>query len=239
MYRVARSQLEHIHRRDWDHLIVLDACRYDYFKELYSKYLSGTLISVMSPASDTSWWLKRVWTGYWDLTYFSTSPAVNSKGIAVWGFKAVDRFKEIVDIWEFGWHNNLSTVPPWEVNRAVRKEPVSKSVIHYMQPHGPWIGETKLVISDVKPDTKEPVGADKLIADMVKRGEISIDTLRVAYRDNLELVLSHVKELLEHLSGTVIVTSDHGELLGEYGLYLHPPEANYSELRLIPWLIIK
>jgi len=182
--------------------------------------------------------LKRVWVGYWDLTYFSASPAINSKGVPVWGFRATDRFSEIVDIWDSGWHDELSTVPPWEVNKAVISEPRDRSVIHYMQPHGPWIGETKLTMPDVKLDMREPIGVDKLIADRVESGEISADTLKVAYRDNLKLVLSYVRDVVKHLSGTIVISSDHGELLGEYGLYLHPPEVNYPELRVVPWLIV-
>ena len=50
----------------WDYLIVLDACRYDYFKE-YNNILEGHLEKKLSCASCTYEWLEKNFSG----KYFS------------------------------------------------------------------------------------------------------------------------------------------------------------------------
>lgn len=202
--RAVPSQMNFLQELNWDHLIILDACRYDFFEQEIYKYLKGKLSKALSPASFTYEWLKNVWKEFYNLTYFSANPIVNSKGITVHGFRAKDHYKQIIDVWDQGWSKELSTVPPWSVNRAVRRFKPAKSVIHYMQPHA------------------------------CMHGEISIDVLRQAYRDNLRTVFKYVTKLIPHLHGRVILTSDHGELLGEYGLLLHVG-VRAVELRLVPW----
>lgn len=36
-----RHQRELIEKRDWTFLLVLDACRFDYFKKAYPRFLEG------------------------------------------------------------------------------------------------------------------------------------------------------------------------------------------------------
>jgi len=43
-----------------------------------------------------------------------------------------------------------------------------------------------------------------------------------AYKENLRIVLDYVAKLCRKLSGNIVITSDHGELLGEEGAYEHP-----------------
>jgi hypothetical protein len=70
-----------------------------------------------------------------------------------------------------------------------------------------------------------------------------IDELRRLYESNLRLVMEYVIKLVNALRnrGLIIVTSDHGELLGEYGLFEHSYVKDgwkYPELIEIPWLEI-
>ncbi len=62
--------------------------------------------------------------------------------------------------------------------------------------------------------------------------------LQEAYRANLEIVLDQVAVLVEHLSGRIIITADHGELLGEDKCYAHPPGSTNPILKEVPWLVI-
>lgn len=59
-----------------------------------------------------------------------------------------------------------------------------------------------------------------------------------AYEKNLEQVLEHVEELSNILEGKTVVTADHGDLLGENGLYGHPGNSNLKVLRKVPWDVI-
>jgi len=45
--------------------------------------------------------------------------------------------------------------------------------------------------------------------------------LKRAYEENLRVVIEHVLQLIRNLHGKIIITSDHGELLGERGMYDH------------------
>jgi len=145
-----------------------------------------------------------------------------------------------VDIWDFGWDTKLSTVPPWNVNKTVTELKANKSIIHYLQPHGPWIGKTKLTLANGRPQSvTNSVMADVLIAKRVRQGEIALSKLKRAYRQNLRLVLKYMADLVSCLDGKIIVTSDHGELLGEYGFLLHPKKLRAIELRVVPWFEIK
>lgn len=71
--------------------------------------------------------------------------------------------------------------------------------------------------------------------------DATVRDLRSAYRETLEIALPHVKQLVENLTGKTIVSSDHGELLGErYPLlpfrnYGHPVGIYVPELIEVPW----
>ena len=237
-----------IKEQDWDNLIILDACRFDFFLKEYSAYLSGVLQEVVSPASCTIEWSKKVWLGRYDLTYISGWPCANSAGIPRMGYRALDHFPEIVDVWKHGWDDSLGTIPPQSINQAVINHPKKKGfVIHYMQPHDPYIGETKLHVSIGAPNVTHEAMADpgrgggfyrtsKQIDTLVKQR--GLDYLKQAYCDNLRLVLQHVKELLPHLEGVTVVTSDHGEILRPQGV-AHPCKSGHPTLRQVPWFVVQ
>jgi len=125
MYKVdgkAKNLLE----EKWDFLIILDACRYDYFKDVYRNYLDGNVKKAISPALHTMDWLNKVFTGFYDdIVYISANPYINSK-IEVTDphgnkYKGKKHFFKIIDVWKWGWDSKLGTVPPGEVNKAVVK----------------------------------------------------------------------------------------------------------------------
>ncbi|MCK4284517.1 MAG: hypothetical protein KAX44_09390, partial [Candidatus Brocadiae bacterium] len=74
-------------------------------------------------------------------------------------------------------------------------------------------------------------------------GGLDWDVVRKAYRANLQLVWDAVLQLAasdvcQHLE--VVVTSDHGEILGEYGgQFGHEAAWPYRELFEVPWLALK
>ena len=50
---------------NWDYLIILDACRYDYFKKYYNKYLTGGILEkAISPATWTLEWAEKNFKSY-------------------------------------------------------------------------------------------------------------------------------------------------------------------------------
>ncbi|KXB04317.1 hypothetical protein AKJ48_03015, partial [candidate division MSBL1 archaeon SCGC-AAA261O19] len=91
---------------EWDNLIILDACRYDYFERICDNYLSGNLKKVISPGSGTSEWLRRVFDNkkFDDIVYVSANPFINPRGSnLVEGFNGRECFYKVIDVWDRGW----------------------------------------------------------------------------------------------------------------------------------------
>lgn len=139
---------------DWDYLIVLDACRFDTFESVYRDYVTGELEKRESVGSATPEWAAKTFEGQHDITYFSANPFINGLGIPLneleWGasfdsdWTSTDHISTIHDIWDVAWNDELGTVLPEDVNRYVRNhwaevEGNDRVVIHYMQPHAPFI----------------------------------------------------------------------------------------------------
>ncbi|KXA97200.1 hypothetical protein AKJ38_01745 [candidate division MSBL1 archaeon SCGC-AAA259I14] len=138
-----RNQKTLILDRDWDYLFILDACRYDIFERVYGDYLSGRLIPVKSAGSGTREWAVNTFENVKmdDVVYVSGNPWFNSK-FPMKGFDARKHFHEIVDVWDWGWKEDAS-VRPKEMEKGVEKAedeyPRRRKIIHYMQPHNPYL----------------------------------------------------------------------------------------------------
>jgi len=141
--------------RDWDVLVVLDAARYDVFESIYGEYLDGELTKVRSPGSATPEWATRTFTGSHELTYLSGNPFINSLGIPLnelkWGasagyeWTATEHIDTIVDLWQEEWDDDLGAITPQAVTEAaldrVEAGYDGRLVVHYLQPHAPFIQE--------------------------------------------------------------------------------------------------
>ena len=84
---------------EWDVAIILDACRYDTFKEVYRKYLPKGKLEKRIGANETLDWLKKNFNDYHDVVYISGHPGINSFGIPWGGFNARDKFHKVIDVW--------------------------------------------------------------------------------------------------------------------------------------------
>ncbi|RLF49630.1 MAG: hypothetical protein DRN20_01615 [Thermoplasmata archaeon] len=142
------SEVKYVMEENWDFLIVLDACRYDYFNKFYRDFFnSGTLQKAISPGRETVEWCVKNFTEYYhDVIYISPIPFINSmKAVKYRGFyfDAKKHFYRVVDLWKHGWDNTLQTVRPEAVNTAaltlLKLHPNKRLIIHYMQPHAPYL----------------------------------------------------------------------------------------------------
>lgn len=142
---------QNIIEEDWDNLLILDACRYDFFEKVYKDYLpDGKLEKRRSKGSNTPEWLKNNFTARYDITYISSNAFVNTHGIPLnklnrrcrYPWKATEHFSKIIDVWHFGWDEILNTVRPEEVNLAYlsnKDKDDNRKIIHYLQPHIPYL----------------------------------------------------------------------------------------------------
>lgn len=224
--------------RDWDNLIILDACRFDLFKTVNN--IQGDLTAIRSLGSKTGEFLKANFSGdiFSDTVYISANPQVQLHAIE-------ENFHDCVRLWETDWDDELNTVPPKRVfDMALEindKYPNKRLIVHFIQPHYPFIGETGRQI-----DHGEMIGAGLIkdersyrsIWEQLRDGLVDEELVWEAYRENLELTLPHVETLVSELPGKSVVTSDHGNAFGEWSIYGHPADRHISPLVKVPWLEI-
>lgn len=115
-----------------------------------------------------------------------------------------------------------------------------------MQPHYPFIGEHKIVHDGVKKLRNKKIKNENDVQlegrnpwhDLAD-GKVSLEDFMTAYTDNLTLVLKEVENLIPFLEGKIVISSDHGNCIGEYGLHQHPGGFRIKPLIEVPWLEVK
>lgn len=219
--------------KDWDNLIILDACRYDVFKDVAD--LPGETEHAISPAGTSSEFIRACFS---DRTLYDTIYV----GSNAWFQKLREEIN--ADVFKFDLVERLDadeiTSPPSRVtDRAIKHyhdHPDKRLIIHYIQPHHPYLGETGQKYFTPRGET---------LADTLERHQDAIqdphEKLRTAYRENLELALTEVERLLEEIPGKSVITADHGEFLGErcwpipVREYGHHRGLYVDELVKVPW----
>jgi len=226
----------------WDYLIVLDACRYDTYREVVDWEANYAI----SGATSTGKWLKWTFTEkYDDVIYIAGNPHFASVNLRKrLGFNP---FYMVEEVWNYGWDNRLKTVPPEQVTNAaletLRKYPEKRMIIHYMQPHHPYIGDNDLLAMDEGTlHNLEDLWARQFSItplQLAKQGKLPIERVKKAYDENLGIVMKEVRRLERELPGRVILTADHGEAFGEYGQYGHGGKLRLEALVKVPWAVLK
>jgi hypothetical protein len=141
---MSELEIQDVNGSDWDYLIVLDACRYDYFEEHYDDFLEGNLEKKRSKGTQTPEWLRKTFTSRYNYTYIAANPYVNSynstieKDGEVWN--PTKSFTRIIDSWDIDWSDEHHTVHPEDItNTAINELDTGRAIIHYLQPHRPYI----------------------------------------------------------------------------------------------------
>lgn len=237
------SQSGLLRSREWNALILLDACRADYLCRVRPEAQP-----VRSLYSITWGWVARFAeiAARFDnpVLYFTANPVVNREMR-----KHPQSPFRLISLWDDHWGHhgplNLPAVHPEAVLEAVesfinRHGQPARMVVHFLQPHVPFIGRPALPYSNwgrgMDDDLSKEV--DKLpgLKEALAAGKTSIEAIRDCYRANLEVALPYRDELSRILKGLVVTTSDHGQLLGERGLYGHTAGPIHPELMEVPWL---
>jgi hypothetical protein len=215
---------------DWDTLVILDACRYDLFADVNT--LDGDLRRVASLGTGTDEFLKRNVDGktFSDTVYLTANPHLH--------FQRAE-FHDVVRLWQHDWDDDLDTVRPEVVTdralEAYRQYPHKRHVVHFVQPHYPFIGETGRELIESELAIRGFLQDHKSIFHHLEEGTVDHEVVWTAYRENLELTLPHVRRLREELPGRTVVTSDHGNAFGEWGVYGHGGP-HIPALVDVPWL---
>ncbi|ERH01938.1 MAG: hypothetical protein J07HN6_01499 [Halonotius sp. J07HN6] len=223
-----------VYERSWDVLVVLDGCRADLLSAVADEYaFLSSVGAVRSVGSSSSEWLEHT---------FHDQPETAST-VMVTGNTWTDRyldadaFAALDEVWKYAWDDEQGTIPPRAItDRAIaqaRDRSPDRLVVHYMQPHHPFIadpidGDGGLVRAGSHSNTANPWV-------LLRQGDVGVDRVWDAYRATLRCVLDEVAVLCENLDGRVAITADHGNLFGEWGLYGHPMETPVPALLRVPW----
>jgi hypothetical protein len=230
---------------DWDNCVLLDACRYDAFADLADS--EWDLRPRLAAGSDTGGFLASNYppgVTEPDLVYVNANPRVAAE--------PTGDFHAIEHVWQSRWDDEYDTVLPAATRDAAlaahEAHPHKRLLVHFLQPHIPYVGETAdelpsgAAVQSMRPDAEmdepKPYAA-------VEAGLVAPETIRTAYRESLERVLAAVEDLVAALPGKTAVTADHGDLLGErdgrvfgeFSAWGHPAETPVEPLVKVPWAV--
>ena len=243
-YKIKGNKGEYVMTKDWDNLIILDACRYDTFIEVYRKHSNY----IISRGSSTSEFLQQNFVGrvFSDTVYVTASPWVD--------LLCKNSFYKIISLWKNYWDEDLGTVLPDVVRdiaiEVAERYPDKRLIIHFLQPHHPFIRDPdvnifwKINCRAIRPLEPIELKKDFNPFDEVKKGHLKLDQVYRAYKRNLEAVLPHALKLAKELEGKTVISADHGEAFGEIAwpfpirIYGHPSYVHIPALVKVPWLII-
>lgn len=235
---------------NWENLIILDACRYDMFEELFEG--PGKLEQRRSRGANTPEFLRRNFAGntFHDTVYVTANPQVD--------VHVANRFHDLYSVWKTDWDEELNTVHPSAMAeatvRAHETYPNKRLIAHFIQPHYPFIGsygrsafETQAGMElSKRMATGEVAKSDhEHIWLKLRKGSVDVDVLRRAYWENLAVTLPYVYELLDQFSEPTVVTSDHGNSFGARAgpfpttIYGHPEGVYTEDIITIPWLVVE
>ncbi len=228
---------EPIYDREWDVLLVLDACRYDLLEEVADEYdFLGTRDRFTSAGSSSREWMEHnfgeEFAGEMARTAHVTGNPFSDRCLDP------EQFARLDEVWRYAWDDDLGTIRPRPLtDRAVdawRNLAPDRLIVHYMQPHYPFL---------TRPDLHDGMvvagfgDAEETFWERVRRGDVSTDVAWEAYRENLRYVLEEVEFLLSTIDADrVVVTADHGNAIGRWGIYGHPSSVPMADLRRVPWV---
>ncbi|QLG51173.2 hypothetical protein [Natrinema halophilum] len=225
--------------REWDVLIILDTCRVDALQEVAPEYdfLPSEIDSTRSVGSKTVEWMQKTFTpAYRDemarTAYVTFNPNSEEELDPSW-------FQHLDEVWRTDWNAAEGGVPPRPVtDRAIaahRELSPDRLMVHYKQPHTPYPQFEKLdPVNEVDDDANDRSGPFGALIE----GRVTREELWGAYLDDLRLALDDIALLLESLDADrVVITADHGECFGEWGLYGHHGWVPAPELVSVPWVV--
>jgi hypothetical protein len=244
LFRLRHGNGTRVMEEDWDNLFILDGCRYDMFTERIA--LPGTLDSRISLGSSSEEFMERNFVDeqFHDTVYVSANPFIPKLGLNE------DTFHAVVDLLN-DWDEELQTVRPDIVAEAARKAheqyPDKRLIVHFMQPHAPFIGPLGREMVGGGWTIDQDVDDDPGIWNRLRDGEdVPLERVWEAYKENLDIVLEEVEPLLSDLNGKSVITADHGNLVGERlspiptrRKYGHPYGVHAEELVKVPWFVVQ
>jgi hypothetical protein len=230
------QRAEPIWSQNWDVCLILDGCRYDTWKTVSERGRPA-----WSVAGTSLEWIERTFAEEYE-EYISQTGYVTANPNTDRTELLEGRCAYIDELWRDQWNNNAKmTVSPVDTtDRGIyawlRRGDIGfdNLIVHYMQPHAPFrsLGER----GGWGPSTK----GNESIWNQLRDGRITQEALTEAYVDNLRWVLQEIKRWERQTTADLLVTSDHGNAMGELGEYGHKQEnTGNPAVRRVPLALIE
>lgn len=238
--RIQDPEYESHWERDWDILCILDACRVDLFRDACSRHSwlpdPDSIETIYSTGSTSREWMEAMFAPEYKEEMERTAYITGNRFV-----EKVDTSFAHLDIHSprYSKTNEIRVVQPEDLtDAAIRywredKSDADQMIVHYMQPHTPF-RELSEWFEGLEPRT----GWGKGFAEL-RDGEISREEFLDAYDDNLDWVIGEIDRLRRNVDGTLALSADHGNGLGEWGVYGHPEGVNVRAVREVPFSTIE
>lgn len=130
-------------------------------------------------------------------------------------------------------HTEGNTPPRYVTDRGIavgREHDFNRLILQYHQPHTPWFSQALQEGRDLEYHEKDWWNYYYETGDL--------ESIWEAYMSDLRLVLDDIEILLDNLDADrVVITADHGEAFGEYGILGHKLGSLHPQIRKVPWII--
>lgn len=243
-----------VYEYDWDSLILLDTCRVDALQEVSDEFEflppADEISSITSIGSGSYTWMANTFTEEFadevaNTVYVSANAYAEEilevgwkpeedRGVSYcnWSTLRADDLMAVDQSWKYCNHIMGHPDPEMVTKRAIghyRQYEPDRLIVHYTQPHEPYIAQA------LEEGREELFDYEEKPWDYLKGGG-DLDKVWACYLDDLRMVLRHVETLLNnHDADNVIISADHGDAFGEYGIYRHPTAILHPKIRNVPW----
>lgn len=223
---------------EWDVLIVLDTVRPDWVREVIDDFERLYYDrSIRSVGGRTIEWVSRT---------FSESSNCDDQTFYIHGSKFGTRASNYEDV-EEKWvktdelkHTYASAEKVTnEAKRYFQDTVDQKTIIHYCQPHYPVFTEDETGVGTIE-ETRR--GAQYVYSKhgSLEGSEYALDKVREYHIRNLKYVLEYVDDLIESIDDKrVLITGDHGQMMGDRGIVGHPPGLSNDSVREVPLVKVR
>jgi hypothetical protein len=235
-YIVSGEDQTSIWDKNWDVLIVLDACRSEWLSAVADEFeFIDSVESIYSVGGHSAEWIDRTFGDQYSQR-IEDCAYVTANHHSKWMGR--DKFLHFDDVTNYETDEKRLPAPPAHVvtDRAIqvgRTKDWNQMIVHYMQPHKPFLkkGNDR---QDVTIAAEWSTGYE--MYRKVINGDLTRVELEKAFINNLRYALDEVELLVENIdASTVAITSDHGNALGERFLWDHSRGVHHPSVRRVPW----
>lgn len=236
--KIKDDRAEPLIEKEWDNLVIIDAARHD----IYQEEINSEAESRITQESNSGGFIEKNFSeGDWsDTVVITANPFYNKEHFKKrTGRELDDVFHTVFHTWKTEWNEKEGTVMPEDMIKNIKTAeklfPEKRKIAHFMQPHYPFINSDLKTIGygDAFRENKDYKEGN--IWQEAESGRANHKKVLEAYKKNYRVIKPHLKELNGVLSGDCYITADHGNLLGESGIYGHPGKSRDKPLRKVPW----